>query len=107
MSDTYRLNADHTVTKTSSLAAYSQDRTVAKATVNGCDVSTVFLVLDHSWTDGGKPILFETMVFGRDDSHPLWRYHTWQEAEEGHASIVEALEAGQSFDEMEKLEIGA
>jgi len=107
MSDNYRLNADHTVSKAPGLEGYSQDRNVAKSTVNGCDVSTVFLVLDHSWTVGSKPILFETMVFGRDDSQPLWRYHTWQEAVEGHGVICEALKAGKSFDDLYELEIGA
>jgi len=41
----------------------SQNRTIAKDTINGIDVSTVFLGLDHQFGEG-KPLLFETMVFG-------------------------------------------
>lgn len=58
-------------------------------------VSTVFLGLDHNWSDG-PPILFETMVFAL--AHPkidelTERYHTWEEAETGHAEMVERVKA--------------
>lgn len=38
-------------------------------------VSTVFLGLDHNfyrWRDKGVPLLFETMVFERDDNEPMY-----------------------------------
>jgi hypothetical protein len=55
-------------------------------------VSTVFLGLDHSF-GGGRPVLFETMSFiGGESEDYFARYHTWAEAEAGHARIVrEAL----------------
>lgn len=59
-------------------------------------VSTVFLGMDHRFDDG-PPLLFETMVFstknwrkGRGLSeHDMDRYSTWDEAEAGHARMVE------------------
>jgi len=59
-------------------------------------VSTVFLVVDHSF-GGGVPILFETMVFGYskddDDDYYQWRYHTEEAARRGHRIILEAVRA--------------
>ncbi len=46
-------------------------------------VSTVFLGLDHRFDDGA-PLLFETMIFGGPHDENMWRYTTWNEAEEGH-----------------------
>lgn len=69
-------------------------------------VSTVFLGLDHNFsTDpNAKPILFETMVFDRNNRRTYklgegeWesmgeemymnRYHTWDEALKGHQEVV-------------------
>ena len=42
----------------------------------------MFLGLDHSW--GGKPLLFETMVFRNRSGEEMDRYSTWDEAEAGH-----------------------
>lgn len=43
---------------------YRDSRIVAQTVAGGGRVvSTVFLGLDHGW--GGKPLLFETMIFGR------------------------------------------
>ncbi len=54
---------------------------------NGYRVSTVFLGLDHNFM-GGKPLLFETMVFGSDGELDMKRYATWKEAETGHKIMV-------------------
>lgn len=52
-------------------------------------VSTVFLGLDHGWGDRElpdyKPLLFETMIFGGKYNDFQTRYHTYNEAKEGHA----------------------
>jgi len=65
------------------------DRCVAQTILpSGVRVSTVFLGLDHSFSDG-KPILFETMVFGKckfDEYQE--RYSTWEEAEAGHQQAL-------------------
>lgn len=52
-----------------------------------CHVSTVFLGLDHNFS-GGEPILFETMIFGGPLDGAQWRYHTYDQAERGHADAV-------------------
>jgi hypothetical protein len=55
-----------------------------------CDVriSTVFLAIDHNYSDTGPPLLFETMIFGGTFDQTCWRYATWQEAVEGHKKAV-------------------
>jgi hypothetical protein len=52
-------------------------------------ISTVFLGIDHSFSFGGPPILFETMIFGGE--HDQWqdRYFTRVESLQGHAEAVE------------------
>lgn len=73
-----------------------KDRVVAYTPIDGNEVvSTVFLGLDHSFS-GGPPILYETMVFENDVQkddfdHNQRRYHTREEAIEGHNEIVRLL----------------
>ncbi len=59
------------------------ERVVAQNYRNKTRVSTVFLGIDHSFT-GGKPVLFETMIFGGEYDGEQWRYTTWDDAEAGH-----------------------
>lgn len=68
------------------------DRIVAKTDVGDSKVSTVFLGLDHSWGDG-PPMIFETLVFGGPLAGEMERYSTWEEAEAGHAAMVERVRA--------------
>lgn len=56
---------------------------------NGVNVSTIFLVLNHSLYERGPPMLFETMIFGGPHDQHQKRYATWAEAERGHAAAVE------------------
>jgi hypothetical protein len=49
-------------------------------------VSTVFLGLDHGW--GGKPLIFESMIFNGPCHDDMDRYTTWEQAEIGHAEMV-------------------
>jgi len=67
-----------------------KSRIVCRTTIGDSDVSTVFLALDHQWGDG-PPLLFETMVFGGPLDQEQERYATWEEAEAGHASMVERV----------------
>jgi len=54
------------------------------------------LGLDHSY-DGGRPLLFETMVFNNSgDSKYLERYSNWEEAEEGHKRAVKWVTSSQT-----------
>lgn len=98
----YRLNADHTVTPVGDgLDWESQEYwvgmegrglggdawRVARTEVGDVVVSTVFLGIDHGY--GDEPLqLFETMTFPGEDQ---WRYSTWDEAEHGHAQVVDEL----------------
>ena len=59
---------------------------------NKVRVSTVFLGLDRSFGEG-KPILFETMIFGGKHDDYQKRYATWGEAEVGHKQAVKLAKA--------------
>ena len=68
------------------------DRHVAETVLpNSVRVSTVFLGLDHSFSDG-EPILFETMIFGGEHDEYQERYSTWEEAEAGHKRALAKVE---------------
>jgi len=56
-------------------------------------VSTVFLGIDHNFF-GEPPLLFETMVFLRDNGRELdtARYASWNQAVEGHHVMVKEVE---------------
>jgi len=58
--------------------------------LNGDDVnvSTVFLGLDHSWLGYGKPVLWETMIFGGEHDQYQARYTTYEHALEGHQEAL-------------------
>ncbi|QQX80814.1 hypothetical protein JK628_02780 [Shewanella sp. KX20019] len=60
-------------------------------------VSTVFLGLDHNWYDNGKPIIFETMVFGGIRDGAMIRYRTWDDAKVGHDEMVDAIKKKKLF----------
>jgi hypothetical protein len=55
---------------------------------NRVRVCTAFLGVDVNFGDG-EPILFETVIFGGPCDWQLYRYCTWEEAEQGHAVIVQ------------------
>lgn len=68
-------------------------RVVAATNIGAAKVSTVFLGLDHSFAPGAKPVLFETMVFGGRMDGEQERYCTYDEAEVGHAAMVDKVHA--------------
>ena len=65
-----------------------QDTKLIDSVHNDVRVCTAFLGVDVNFGDG-EPILFETVVFGGPHDWELYRYRTWEEAEQGHAAIVE------------------
>ena len=95
----YKLNSNNEPVPVADFAEYAnviehiETRRVGLDFVNGCTVSTVFLGLEHG-ESGGKPILFETMVFTRrrgnykrlDECKA--RACTWLEAREYHELIT-------------------
>jgi hypothetical protein len=95
MTDKYILNADHTLRPTDDLEEWARafegsERQVARTEVTpGVVVSTVFLGIDHSFGHG-PPLVFETMIFRDGQGEEMWRYSTWEEAEDGHKRAVES-----------------
>ncbi len=53
-------------------------------------VSTVFLGLDHNFSDG-VPILFETLVFGGEYDGERYRYTTAEKARKDHVKMVRKI----------------
>ncbi len=68
-------------------------------------VSTVWLGMDHRFSQDGPPLIFETMIFG-DGAMSEWmaRYSTEQEALEGHAKICIALDECREFEDISELD---
>lgn len=69
------------------------ERRVGLTHVGRFTVSTVFLMLDHSF-GGDSPIFYETMVFDRtSEGVEEWceRHSTYEEAEQRHAEVVHKL----------------
>ena len=70
------------------------DRSVCRTQVGESTVSTVFLGLDHSFSEQGPPILYETMIFGGVHDQYQQRYATRAEAVAGHAAAVALAHTG-------------
>lgn len=100
MSDYYKLEG-RVVTKYASFDDYLEDckahpaqhqrpQHVGDTTMKGVRISTVFLALDHSF-GGGRPMLFETMVFGGQLNDEQERCSTYDEAKAMHSRWVAAV----------------
>lgn len=79
----------------------AEARRVGYDEVDGAQVSTVFIGIDHGFgMFGGRPLVFETMVFGGPLDDACERYSTYDEAEAGHADmlrrVTEAARGGES-----------
>lgn len=64
-------------------------------TIGDTRVSTVWLGVDHSFTETGPPIIYETMTFGGEHGEAVMRYCTEAQALDGHRRAVADLQAGQ------------
>lgn len=74
------------------MAAISKRR-VAFDKIDGVEVSTVFLGLDHSF-GAGPPVLWETMVFGGIFDQKQDRCSGgWKDAEAMHARMVDRVKS--------------
>ncbi len=72
------------------------DRCVGGDIIKEKFVSTVWLGLDHR-INGGRPLLFETMVFEEHRAgHDIYcqRYSTWDEAVAGHEHAIQWVKRG-------------
>lgn len=103
--DLYKLEGHETVPMTETLewAAWFEtaDRRVMVTTlIDGSRISTIFLGVDHGWTEGA-PQLFETALFSGEKTfntllkrevrncEVVARYATWGEAVAGHMEWIE------------------
>jgi len=67
-----------------------RDKRVAFDKLDGADVSTVWLGLNHQYGDG-PPLIFETMVFGGPLDQECKRYSTEEQALAGHAEMCDRV----------------
>jgi len=74
------------------------NRTLEKTEVGDVIISTVFLGLDHSFSETTHPILYETMIFGGPLDEFQWRYSNRESALLGHARAVAKVKAGDTDD---------
>jgi hypothetical protein len=77
------------------------DRTLARDMVGAAQVSTVFLGMDHSFSDAGPPVLWETMIFGGPLDGEQKRYRSAEAARAGHAEFVVLLRMAASMNASE------
>ena len=77
----------------------SGDRVVAQTEVPGGMISTVFLGLDHNFSPGGPPVLWETMAFMDGNDSYQDRYTSYADALAGHKAIVEKALKGKRLDD--------
>lgn len=105
----YILNEDKTFTalpdgEYPKLGAFKEPiKHIGYTTIEDEKISTVFLHFDHSLDfitpkEPSKPVLFESMIFGGLYNDYQRRYHTYDEALEGHKNLVKALEEGKDPD---------
>ncbi len=88
----YNMAGEPISTREAEKLLVSQDaRRVGYSVAGPYNVSTVLLVNDYAFGQG-KPIIYETMIFGPDDypfSEQMQRYSTKAEADIGHRLIVQ------------------
>lgn len=69
------------------------DRRVAYTDTGESRISTIFLGMDHAFSEQEPPILYETMIFGGLHDQYQQRYATRAEALAGHAVAVTLVQS--------------
>jgi len=91
------LNEDHTVRPTDDVMEWAKSlengsRYVARDTIGGLILSTVFLGLDYSFDEGATPLLFETTLFdGEMKELECLGSETYDQAMYAHVQIMVKL----------------
>lgn len=67
------------------------NRRVAETRIKGVRISTVFLGLDHQFRLSGRPILWESLIFGGPLDGEMVRYETLTDAIRGHERLVKLV----------------
>lgn len=98
MSDKYILEDGEPV-KCKNLLAWARwmetgERQIAADDIGGVRVSTVFLGRDHAF-GSGRPVLFETMIFGGPHDEYQERYCTREQAVIGHSRALALVRSGE------------
>ena len=98
MSDKYILGVHGQPVKAESLLEWAgwfeghiEEKQLRNTVIGGVRISTVFLGLDHSFGEG-KPVLWETMIFGGDHDGYMQRYVERRDAIAGHVTAVRMVE---------------
>lgn len=65
------------------------ERQTASDFLGDVRVSTVFLGIDHNFSDDGPPLFWETMIFGGPNDQYQDRYSSRADALLGHAKALE------------------
>lgn len=71
-------------------------RVLGATKAEDCEVSTVFLALNHNFSQSGPPVLWETMIFGGSLDGEQWRYTSRAEAITDHERIIESMRVGRN-----------
>lgn len=64
---------------------------VEQTHVGPCLISTIFTGVDYNCFNGGKPLLFETMVFRGPMDRYQERWTSWVQAQAGHDRVAAAM----------------
>lgn len=96
----YKLVGRNVVPTMSVEEAFNCERRIALTEINGVQISTVFLWLNHAFDDG-PPLLFETMVFGGPLSEEQDRCSTYDEAEAMHERMCARVRESIAGDDAE------
>ena len=77
------------------------DRVVKSDYIGDIHISTVFLGLDHGapFRNEGRPLIFETIIFGGDNDQYQDRYSTYREAEIGHQKALNIVNGSNILNE--------
>lgn len=99
--ENYILQEDGEIRKEPDLLKWAKqfekaDRHVGNDTIGDIVISTVFLGIDHNHGNDGKPILFETMIFGGEHDEYQERYTDVKSAKIGHRKALELVKSSSS-----------
>ncbi len=83
--------------------SFQNSRHIARTNINGVDVSTVFLPIDHDHSGTGPPILWETMIFGGSVDEYQERYTSRADAIIGHIDALDIVYRSMDHIAMDKV----
>lgn len=69
----------------------TNERIVKRTLIGKVEISTVFIAIDHSFSDNEPPMLWGTMVFGGKLNYEQERYISLEDAKAGHNNMVERV----------------